>query len=186
MTQAMDADIPLDRDIFLRTLVRELATSLESIVGLAEASGYISVVGQTVGAHIDDMYTSALAVDRLSRQQVADVLVDLKQRINGDFYIIEQDDRKIVLGTRSCPFAEKVIGRESMCMMTSNVFGTIAARNLGYAQVELVETIARGAAGCRVVVHLAPGADAGRDSGREYFGDAPPGLGTLGAGSVVE
>ncbi|WP_407991567.1 methanogen output domain 1-containing protein [Kitasatospora sp. CMC57] len=186
MTHTTDADIPLDRDIFLRTLVRELATSLESVVGLAEASGYISLVGQSVGTHIDDMYTGALAVDRLSRRQVADVLVDLKQRINGDFYVIEQDEQRIVLGTRSCPFAEKVIGRESMCMMTSNIFGTIAARNLGYAQVELVETIARGAAGCRVVVHLVPEAGAVGDRGREYFGDVPPAPGALAAGRVVE
>ncbi|WP_329576623.1 methanogen output domain 1-containing protein [Kitasatospora sp. NBC_01250] len=185
MTHAADADIPLDRDIFLRTLVRELAASLESVVGLQEASGYISLVGQTVGTHIDDMYTRALAVERLSREQVADVLVDLKQRIHGDFYIIEQDDRRIVLGTRSCPFAEKVIGRESICMMTSNVFGTIAARSLGYAQVELVETIARGAAGCRVVVHLVPGAGAAQDLGREYFGDVPP-VPAAAAGRVVE
>ena len=31
-----------------------------------------------------------------------------------------------------------------MCMMTSNVFGHIAAENVGYAKVELQETIARG------------------------------------------
>jgi len=74
-------------------------------------------------------------------------------------------------GNRVCPFAEKVVGRESMCMMTSNVFGTIAARNLGYARVELEETIARGDAGCRVVVHLVPDVDVETVSGREYFGD---------------
>lgn len=37
-------------------------------------------------------------------------------------------------------------------MMTSNVFGMIAASNLGYAKVELQETIAKGASGCRVIV----------------------------------
>jgi hypothetical protein len=97
--------------------------------------------------------------------------VDLKRRINGDFYVIEHDETKIVLGNRVCPFAEKVVGRESMCMMTSNVFGTIAARNLDYARVELEETIARGDAGCRVVVHLVPDVDVETVSGREYFGD---------------
>ncbi|WP_187703154.1 methanogen output domain 1-containing protein [Nocardia yunnanensis] len=122
-------DIPLDRDVFLRTLVRELASSLETVVGLQEASGYISVVGQAVGNQIDDMYLRALGVPRLSPDQVADALVDLKRRIKGDFYVISQDETKIVLGNRACPFAEKVLGRESMCMMTSNVFGTIAARN---------------------------------------------------------
>lgn len=170
MGHPVNAQIDLDRDVFLRTLVRELATSLEAVVGMEEASGYISLVGQAVGNQIDDMYLKALGVDRLSAEQVAEALVDLKRRIKGDFHVIDQDDTKIVLGNRACPFAEKVLGRESMCMMTSNVFGTIAARNLGYARVELQETIARGDAGCRVVVHLTP-AD-GPAEGREYFGDA--------------
>ncbi|MEW2301816.1 methanogen output domain 1-containing protein [Streptomyces sp. NPDC006655] len=171
MEQISDVEIPLDRDVFLRTLVRELATSLESVIGLEEASGYVSLVGQAVGTQIDEMYLKALGTDRLKGEQVAEALVDLKRRIKGDFYVIEHDETKIVLGNRVCPFAEKVVGRESMCMMTSNVFGTVAARNLGYARVELEETIARGDAGCRVVVHLVPDVDVETVSGREYFGD---------------
>ncbi len=182
MSRPVDVEIGLDRDVFLRTLVRELATSLESVIGLEEASGYISLVGQAVGTQIDEMYLKALGVDQLSREEVAEALVDLKRRIKGDFYVIEQDDTKIVLGNRACPFAEKVLGRESMCMMTSNVFGTIAARNLGYASVELQETIARGDAGCRVVVHLVPGA--GLTSGREYFAEVELPVGGPGTGTV--
>jgi hypothetical protein len=56
-----------------------------------------------------------------------------------------------------------------MCMMTSNVFGGIAADNLGYAKVVLEETIAGGAPGCRVVVHLKPTPEAEAATGREYF-----------------
>ena len=56
-----------------------------------------------------------------------------------------------------------------MCMMTSNVFGAIAAQNLGYAKVELQETIAKGDAGCRVVVYLKPTDEADAAEGREYF-----------------
>src|SRR5690242_13074884 len=128
-------ELPLgwERDIFLRSLIRELAGTLEDVVGLREASGYISVVGGRIGQQIDNDYRAALSVQRLSREQVAAVLVDLKRRIQGDFFIVEESDDKIVLGNRACPFAEKVIGRPSMCMMTSNVFGQIAARNLGYA-----------------------------------------------------
>lgn len=164
-----DLPIPLERDVFLRTLIRELSGTLQEVVGLEEASGFISVVGQRVGDQINASYRSALAVSNLSREQVADVLVDLKRRILGDFYIIEQDDEKIVLGNRACPFAEKVICRPSMCMMTSNVFGVIAAENLGYAKVVLEETIAQGAPGCRVVIHLKPTSEAEAAAGREYF-----------------
>ncbi|MFE5405606.1 hypothetical protein ACFQ9Z_30415 [Streptomyces sp. NPDC056580] len=38
MEQVSEVEIPLDRDVFLRTSVRELATSLESVIGLEEAT----------------------------------------------------------------------------------------------------------------------------------------------------
>lgn len=164
-------EVPLDRDVFLRTLIRDLAGTLEDVVGLAEAEGYISVVGASLGELIDGQYKAALATPRLDRAQVCDVLVDLKRRIQGDFYVIEESEDRIVLGNRACPFGDKVAGRTSMCMMTSNVFGFIAAENLGYAKVELQETIARGHPGCRVVVHLKPI----EAEGREYVRRAAAG-----------
>lgn len=163
------AGISLDRDIFLRTLVRELAGTLESVVGTHEASGFISVVGQRIGEWIDTEYRQALGTAQLDRAQVIEVLVDLKRRIQGDFFVIEADESRIVLGNRVCPFADKVIGRPSMCMMTSNVFGTIAAQNLGQAKVVLQQTIAEGSTSCRVVLYLKASAEADAADGREYF-----------------
>jgi predicted ArsR family transcriptional regulator len=165
------ANVPLERDIFLRTLIRELAGTLQEVVGLEEASGFISVVGQRMGTQINEDYKTALSIPQLNRAQVVDVLVDLKRRIQGDFFVVEETDEKIVLGNRRCPFAEKVIGRPAMCMMTSNVFGSIAAQNLGYAKVMLEETIAQGAAACRVTVFLKPTPEAQQAPGREYLGD---------------
>ena len=162
------AEVPLERDVFLRTLVRELAGTLQDVVGLEEAGGFISVVGQRMGDQLNEDYKNALRVSHLSREQVRDVLLDLKRRIQGDFYVIEEDEEKIVLGNRACPFAEKVAGRPAMCMMTSNVFGVIAAENLGYAKVSLEQTIADGHPECRVVVYLRPSA-AAEARGREYF-----------------
>lgn len=162
-------DIPLERDVFLRTLIRHLAGTLEQVIGFKEAAGFVSVVGQKIGEEINASYKTALELPSLSREQVADVLVDLKRRIEGDFYIIEQDEEKIVFGNRKCPFGEKVEGRPSMCMMTSNVFGHIAAENLGYGKVVLEKTIAQGDPGCRVVVYLKHTGEADEAEGREYY-----------------
>jgi predicted ArsR family transcriptional regulator len=166
-----NAQVTLERDVFLRTLIRELAGTLQDVVGLEEASGFISVVGQRMGLQINSEYKRALKIDRLDRGQVAAVLVDLKRRIQGEFFVVEESDEKIVLGNRVCPFAEKVVGRPAMCMMTSNVFGSIAADNLGYAKIVLEETIAQGASGCRVIVYLKPTLEAQEAQGREYLGD---------------
>jgi len=173
---AADAEVSLDRDIFFRTLLRNLSGTLEDTVGLKLAEGYISTVGGEVGRWLDGEYRVGLGALSLSADQVADVCIDLKKRIGGDFSLISADDRKMVFGNTTCPFGEMVEGRPSLCMMTSNVFGRITADNLGYARVELDETIAAGARGCRVVVHLSPG---GNDAatGREYYkmNDTGPG-----------
>lgn len=161
-------DPGLERDLFLRTLVRELAGTLEATVGLEDAAGYISVVGRRVGAWLDGSYRSVLGADQLDRSQVGEVLVDLKSRIGGGFALVASDDERLEYVNDRCPFEEKVLGRESMCMMTSNVFGLIAAENLGYAKVELDETIARGDGRCHVLVHL-DAAAAAEVPGREYF-----------------
>lgn len=163
-----ELDIPLERDVFLRSLLRELAGTLQDVVGIDEAAGYISVVGGAIGDQIDETYRQSLGVESLTRDQVAAVLVDLKRRIQGDFYIIEEREDRIVLGNNACPFGRFVEGRPSLCMMTSNVFGSITAENLGYARVEIQEAIALGDPGCRVVVHLKP-ADEPDPQAREYF-----------------
>jgi hypothetical protein len=54
-------------------------------------------------------------------------------------------------------------------MMTSNVFGTIAAENLGYGKVVLEQTIAAGDRECRVVVYLRRSPAAVEADGREYL-----------------
>ena len=174
-TNIEEAPVALDRDNFLRSLIRELSGTLQDIVGLDEAAGFVSVVGAKIGDQIDRDYRLALGVDRLDRNQVALVLQDLKRRIQGRFKIVSADSEKIVLANTACPFGDKVIGRPSMCMMTSNVFGRVAANNLGYAKVELSETIADGHGRCHVVVHLSRELAAKAD-GREYFDALATGL----------
>lgn len=163
-------DIPLERDYFTRNLIRHLSGTLQDVIGIEEASGFISIVGRNIGEEINDTYRSALALPRLNREQVAEVLVDLKQRIQGNFSIESMDEEKIVFKTDSCPFGDKVIDRPSLCMMTSNVFGTIASENLGYAKISLEETIAMHDSGCRVVVYLNQNETTESVDGIEYFG----------------
>jgi hypothetical protein len=163
-----EAPVTLERDVFLRTLLRHLSGALEEVVGVREAEGFVSIVGQRMGDEIGAEYRRALAVERLSREQIGPVLVDLKRRIEGDFRIVEETPDRIVLENQRCPFAEKVLGRPSLCMMTSNVFGSIASDSVGYAKVVIEKAIARGDAGCRVVVHLRPTEEARVAVGREY------------------
>ncbi len=169
MTQRVDeAELALDRDIFLRKLLRELSGTLEDIIGLEAAEGYISTVGSKMGSWIDESYKETLGKSRLNAKEVSEICVDLKRRIGGDFYLISASEEELVFGNRRCPFGEAVKDRPSLCMMTSNVFGRITADNLGYARVDLEQTIAQGDAGCRVVVRLNK-STAGEVRAREYY-----------------
>ena len=165
-----EADIDLNRDVFMRRLLRALSGTLQDVVGLQEASGFISVVGSQIGDDINRAYCRAIQVEKLNRSQVPEVLVDLKRRIDGDFYIIEETNDRIVLGNRRCPFGDLVSNRPSLCMMTSNVFGSIAAQNLGYARVDIEKAIAKGDPECRVVVYLTASDDI-EPGAREYFSE---------------
>ncbi len=53
-TSIADLSIPLERDVFFRTLIRELSGTLQEVVGLEEAAVFISIVGQTMGKQIDN------------------------------------------------------------------------------------------------------------------------------------
>src|SRR5262245_66524683 len=92
-----DLPIPLERDVFMRSLLRELAGTLQEVVGLDEANGFVSVVGQRIGDELNESYRLGLGVPQLSREQVAAALVDLQRRIGGDFYVLDQDYDKDVL-----------------------------------------------------------------------------------------
>lgn len=165
----VDLPVQLERDVFLRSMLRELAGTLQDVVGLDDASGFISVVGQQIGDQINDMYRDAAGQTTFDRTQVAEILIDLKRRIQGDFSLESSSDTLVVLTNTQCPFGDKVLGRPALCMMTSNVFGSIAAENLGYARVVLNETIAEGHGRCRVSLHLTHDGGDQHDGGREYF-----------------
>lgn len=158
------------KDVFLRTVLRELTGILEQTVGEREAEAYINYVGLALGRVINATYREAFSVLHLDPMQVAATLVDLKARIDGKFTIEHMDSERIVLVNQACPFGEKVIGRPSLCRMTANVFGYVTAENLGYARVEIPGSIARGNAGCRVVINLTKGETPPAASETEFFG----------------
>lgn len=138
--------IPLDRDRFVRDLLRAMTASVEKAVGPERAADMVAEIGESTGEQINIYYRAALKTTRLTDEQIAAAMV----------------------GNRACPFGAKVKDRPALCMMTSSVFGTIASRNRGYAKVELQQTIAQHAEQCRVVVYLKPTEEARTAPGREF------------------
>lgn len=150
---------------FFGDVVAELAQTLEETVGLSDAEGFIATVGENIGERISDIYDTGHAV---TKSYIAQILVDLKDRIGGDFRVVEITGDKIILTNSRCPFGDRVIGKTSLCMMTTNVFGHVVADRNGYAHVRVAESIAENGNHCSVTVTLdANSADTSQ--GTEFF-----------------
>lgn len=162
-------DIGIDHHDLFNTLVSDMAELLESIAGIDDACAYVSGIAARLGADIEQRYKTALDIQHFNRDQLIEVLIDLKNRTGGKFSVIEQSDERVVFGNCACPLGDAAANHPSLCMLTSNIFGRLTANAVGYAAVELEETIAKGAAGCRVVLHLKR-TELSPDT-REYFRD---------------
>jgi DNA-binding NarL/FixJ family response regulator/anti-sigma regulatory factor (Ser/Thr protein kinase) len=159
------------KEAFLRALVVEIAQTIEADLGPDVAAATVAQVGADIGGRMEQAYRAATGIaGRLSPRQMADLFVRLKGAIDGDFYVIHADERKLVLGNRRCPFGPMVQREPALCGMTSSVFGGIAARNATRSAVALEERIALGDPECRVVVWLGDNGPAASASTHHYAG----------------
>lgn len=160
------------KEAFLRALVVELARNAEFHGGPGVAEDLVTRVGLDVGGRMEEAFRRARrVVGRLTPRQVGELYVELKRAIEGDFYVIEASEEKVVLGNRRCPFGDEFVRRApALCRMTSSVFGGIAARSYGSARVVLEERIAAGDPRCLVTVWLGEAAETA-GPGHLYLGD---------------
>src|SRR5579859_4514397 len=169
-TSHFTTPITLDRDTFMRQLISSLGHLNEGILGSDVAGAYIMNVGLSMSAAIEAEYKQFWGIDRpFTLDEYAHVIVDLKQKIHGNFSLVSKDPAKVVVQTTSCPFDDFVRQSPSLCFMTSSVFGGIAARNFGYGKVAMHKRIALGDPGCYVSIHLMQTPEAEASIGKEYF-----------------
>lgn len=67
-------EVKIDRDIFTRRLIKELAGVLQDLIGIEQANGYISLVGAKIGKMIEGLYKKALDVEMFNTEQIIDIL----------------------------------------------------------------------------------------------------------------
>ncbi|MBN1378814.1 MAG: transcriptional regulator [Gammaproteobacteria bacterium] len=166
---AQTQTVALTEASFLRKFIRHITGTLEDIVGLDEAAGYIATVAQRMGEQLNEAYLQSLGLERMNRKQVCKVIADLEKRINGNAEIVFENDEKIVLEGCACPFGTDVADRPSMCMMTTNMLAVIAAENLGFSKVSIEESLSQGDPACRVVIYVRPGEECDAAIGQEFF-----------------
>lgn len=141
---------------FLQTFVLELMHAAEQ-EGHCHNEQLIEHIARTAGRFFEETYRDENDKQGpLSRENYVDVILGLKNNIGGNFSLASSDQDCIRVVNNRCPFGEGVTNFPELCRMTSSVFGGIAARNFGYAKVEIKKAIARHDHGCEVCIYPDP------------------------------
>ena len=164
-------ELPINqKSFYLQTLI-ELNGVLDELIGESESGAFLNHVAEKIGNLFLTLYQDGTEKRRFTPHQLAEVLVDLKSRVGGQFSIVDVSKTRILLCNTRCPFGDSVIGRPSMCLMTSTVFGKIVADSNGYAGVNIDKAIAQGDDSCVIEILLEPTKN-DPSSYREYFSDS--------------
>ena len=155
---------------FLQTFV---AQSLRTAgqMGCSECEpgiGYVESIGLTAGPCFERICREQLGLQGdIDLDQYADIILSIKNQIGGNFSRASSERGVVRVVNTRCPFGDVVKQAPELCRMTSSVFGGIAARNFGYAKVDLRQRIAVGDGRCEVCIHT--DADTAQDEpGDEY------------------
>ncbi len=156
---------------FLQTFILELMHASEQL-GQEHSRQLIENIARTAGCFFEEVYRQQIdnKEDALDIESYIELILGLKNHIGGKFSLTSSTPDCIAVSNSCCPFGEKVGNFPELCGMTSSVFGGIAARNFGYAKVEIDKSIARHDGCCEVYVHLNPD-KAGDRPGIEYRDD---------------
>ena len=141
---------------FLQTFVLELMQLAEEATN-HQTEEIIERIAHSASEFFEVAYREEFRLEeKLNPERYAEVILGLKNHIGGQFSLQGLSPEGIHVTSSHCPFGEGVKHSPELCRMTSSVFGGIAARNFGYAKVELRERIALGHSQCSVFVHLDP------------------------------
>jgi len=87
------------------------------------------------------------------RASVGKCLVELKNKIGGDFRLDSHTANEVIIKGCKCPFGDPT-GKPELCTVTQTVFTEMSKSCCKGAEVEITESIARGDRQCVIEIHL--------------------------------
>lgn len=141
---------------FLQTFVSQSIEVSES-QGCSKCNHSLNYIEQ-LGLSASDCFEAAYRQEfgcqgALDHDKYADMIVEIKNKIGGNFSRASSEPGMVRVVNTRCPFGDAVKQAPELCQMTSSVFGGIAARNFGYAKVVLDKRIAVGDGMCEVRIY---------------------------------
>ncbi len=157
---------------FLQTFILELMHASEQ-QGQKHCEQLIEHIAKTAGCFFEETYReNTQKSEHLDVESYTELILGIKNNIGGKFSLASSNQDCITVTNSCCPFGEQVTNFPELCRMTSSVFGGIAARNFGYAKVEIKKSIARQDGKCEVCIYTNPHAAKGH-AGMEYTDTTP-------------
>ena len=157
---------------FLQTFILELMHASEQ-QGQKHCEQLIEHIAKTAGCFFEETYReNTHKSEHLDVESYTELILGIKNNIGGKFSLASSNQDCITVTNTCCPFGEQVTNFPELCRMTSSVFGGIAARNFGYAKVEIKKSIARQDGKCEVCIYTNPHAAKGH-AGMEYTDTTP-------------
>jgi transcriptional regulator with PAS, ATPase and Fis domain len=118
---------------------------------------YIEFLGLTASSCLEAVARQELGLTgAITGDEYSDIIIRIKDRIGGNFSRAPSEPGVIRVVNSRCPFGDMVKEAPELCRMTSSVFGGIAAKNFGYAKVELKKRIANNDGKCEVCIYTNP------------------------------
>lgn len=157
---------------FLQTFILELMHASEQ-QGQKHCEQLIEHIARTAGCFFEEAYREDTHKSQLlDVESYTELILALKNNIGGKFSLASSHPDCITVTNSCCPFGEQVTNFPELCRMTSSVFGGIAARNFGYAKVEIKKSIARRDGYCEVCIYTNQNG-AKEHAGMEYTDTKP-------------
>lgn len=158
---------------FLQAFIVQSVKVAESNISkkASEPDKYIEQVGLTASQCLEEGVRESLGYSgTITPDQYADIIINIKNRIGGNFSRASSPPGTIRVVNSCCPFGNSVREAPELCRMTASVFGGIAARNFGYGKIELRKRIALNDNHCEVCIYTNP-VDAQDKPGDEYHSE---------------
>lgn len=123
--------VNLNKELFLKKITTYLASNIYK----GEKKEALNKAGLDLSNYLERIYKEHYRVEKLSFDQVIDVIVDVYKKVGGNFKIIEKDSKKLLLRCKKSPFGEDIADSFILFNINAGIMGGLISKSKGYCKV---------------------------------------------------
>lgn len=131
MAKSWFIPINLNKEIFLKKMTTYLASNLYK----GDNKEALNKAGLELSAYLEKLYKDNYHTEKLSFDQVVDVITDAYKKVGGSFKVLEKDKEKILLRCKKSPFGEDIADSFILFKINAGIIGGLISKSRGYCKV---------------------------------------------------